>query len=213
VKEQTMKVAIIGAGNVGKALAGSAERAGHDVTLAAQHVEHAQEAATTTGATAAPSTTDAVRDADVVILAVPASALETVALEIGDELAGKAVVDVTNHPTPDPSAPSNESTAEVLQSRLPQARVVKAFNTAFASRQANPVIDGIAIDGYIAGDDPGAKKAVSELARSIGFRPVDVGPLLMARTLEAMAWLNINLQMQNNWPWQAGWKLVGPTGE
>jgi predicted dinucleotide-binding enzyme len=69
------------------------------------------------------------------------------------------------------------------------------------------------VDGYVAGDDPEAKNRVLELARSIGFRPVDVGPLLMARTLEAMAWLNISLNMQNRWPWQAGWKLVGPTSE
>jgi predicted dinucleotide-binding enzyme len=208
-----MKVAIIGAGNVGTALAGSAERAGHEVTVTAKHADHAQQTASVTGASAAPSTRDAIADADVVILAVPATALDEVAAEIGSVVAGKAVVDVTNHPTPDPSAPSDASTAEVLQSKLPQARVIKAFNTAFASQQANPVVDGVTLDGYIAGDDATAKQKVIDLASSIGFRPIDVGPLLMARTLEAMAWLNISLQMQNNWPWQTGWKLVGPTGE
>ena len=208
-----MKVAIIGAGNVGQALAGSAERAGHEVTIAAKHPDHAQEAASVTGANSAASTRDAIADADVVILAVPASALDEVAAEIGSAVTGKAVVDVTNHPTPDVSAQSDTSTAEVLQSKLPQARVIKAFNTAFASQQANPVVDGIALDGYIAGDDAKAKQEVMDLASSIGFRPIDVGPLVMARTLEAMAWLNISLQMQNNWPWQTGWKLVGPTGE
>ena len=208
-----MKVAIIGAGNVGRALAGSAERAGHDVTIAAQNPDHAQEVASATGASAAPSSKDAVVDADVVILAVPVTALDAVAADIGGVVVGKAVVDVTNRPTPDPSAPTDQSSAEALQSKLPQARVIKAFNTALASRQADPVVDGVPVDGYVAGDDPEAKNRVLELARSIGFRPVDVGPLLMARTLEAMAWLNISLNMQNRWPWQAGWKLVGPTSE
>jgi hypothetical protein len=52
---------------------------------------------------------------------------------------------------------------------------------------------------------------VLRLAESIGLRPLDVGGLVMARTLEAMAWLNISLQLQNGWAWQTGWRLVGPT--
>jgi predicted dinucleotide-binding enzyme len=65
--------------------------------------------------------------------------------------------------------------------------------------------------GDLAGDDDQAKQTVAELVGSIGFRPVDVGPLVMARALEALALLNIMLQIRNNWPWQAGFKLVGPT--
>ena len=65
---------------------------------------------------------------------------------------------------------------------------------------------------FVAGDDVDAKAAVLDLVRSIGFRPIDAGPLAMARALEAMAVLNMMLQIRNNWPWQAGWKLVGPTG-
>lgn len=46
----------------------------------------------------------------------------------------------------------------------------------------------------------------------MGFRPIDAGGLIMARALEAMAMLNIRLNISNGWPWQDGWKLVGPTG-
>ncbi len=206
-----MKVTIIGAGNVGRALAGSATRAGHEVTISAAHADHAQTVARETGARASASNGDAVRDAQVAILAVPASAIDDLATEIGGGLAGKAVVDVSNRPTPDPSGAVDASVAEAIQAKLPGAHVIKAFNTAFASRQADPLVDGVPVDGYVAGDDVEAKKTVLELVRSIGFRPIDVGPLVMARTLEAMAWLNINLQLQNHWSWQAGWKLVGPT--
>jgi NADPH-dependent F420 reductase len=205
-----VKVTIIGAGNVGRALATSAGRAGHDVTIAANHPEHATEVAEATGATAAPSPRDAAVEADVVVLAVPAQALEDVATELADVVAGKPVIDVTNHPVPDPSG-SDTSNAESLQAKLPQARVVKAFNTIFASHQADPVVGGVALDGYVAGDDPGAKQRVLELVESIGFRPIDVGPLAMARILEGLAWLNISLNMNNKWSWQTGWKLVGPT--
>jgi predicted dinucleotide-binding enzyme len=94
----------------------------------------------------------------------------------------------------------------------PSARVVKAFNTAFAARQENPTVDGVQADGYVAGDDEDARKQVLDLVGSIGFRPIDVGGLGMARTLEAMGLLNITLQIRNNGPWQAAWKLIGPIG-
>ncbi|MBI2318436.1 MAG: hypothetical protein HYU75_15925 [Betaproteobacteria bacterium] len=88
--------------------------------------------------------------------------------------------------------------------------MIKAFNTAFAARQAEPTVDGIPADGFVAGDDETAKAQVLELVGSIGFRPIDVGPLAMARALEAMAILNISLNVQNGWPWQSAWKLLSP---
>ena len=52
-----------------------------------------------------------------------------------------------------------------------------------------------------------------ELVGSLGFRPIDAGPLVMGRALEGMGLLNINLNMRDGWSWQSGWKLFGPTGE
>jgi 8-hydroxy-5-deazaflavin:NADPH oxidoreductase len=95
----------------------------------------------------------------------------------------------------------------------PSAKVIKAFNTIFAAHQVDPLIDGIQLDGFVAGDDGGAKGRVLELVGTLGFRPIDAGPLAMARALEAMAVLNIQLNMGNGWPWQTGWKLLGPTGD
>lgn len=206
-----MKLAIIGAGNVGQALAGAAVRAGHSVSISAAHAAHAEAAAAATGASAASSNRDAIEGADVVVLAVPGTAFASLVQEVGPQLAGRIVIDTSNVPTPDPSGTPATSAAEALQADLPKAHVVKAFNTLFASRQAAPVIEGQAVDGYVAGDDAAAKAVVLRLAESIGLRPLDVGGLVMARTLEAMAWLNISLQLQNGWAWQTGWRLVGPT--
>ena len=205
-----MKVTIIGAGNVGRALATSARRAGHEVTITAKNQEHAAEVADQAGAQVASTNREAADDADVIVLAVPATALEELATELSGVAAGKAVVEVSNHPIPNPSG-NEASTAESLQAQLPDAHVIKAFNTVFASRQTNPVVDGVPLDGYVAGDDADAKQKVLELVGSIGLRPIDVGPLPMARALEALGWLNISLNMNNRWPWQTGWKLVGPT--
>ena len=109
-------------------------------------------------------------------------------------------------------ATEGTSAAEEIQAHAPGARVVKAFNSALAARQADPTVDGVQVDGFVAADDEEAKATVLDLARSIGFRPIDAGALEMARALEAMALLNITLQLRNSWPWQSAWKLVGPTG-
>jgi NADPH-dependent F420 reductase len=202
-----MKVAIIGAGNVGKALGTSISRAGHDVTIAAKHPEHAQDAAREIGAQPIDRPADAVTDADVVILAIPyVGAADEVSSEIRERVAGKTIVDVTNPMKPDYSglATDGTSAAEEFQKRLPEAHVVKAFNTIFASNQAQPSSD---IDGYVAGDDEGAKRQVISLIESIGFSPIDVGPLKSARYLEGMAVINIGLNAQNGWNWTSAWKL------
>ena len=96
---------------------------------------------------------------------------------------------------------------------MPAARVVKAFNTAFAARQADPAISGVHVDGFVASDDDEAKAVVLDLVKGMGFNPIDAGQLTMARALEALAFLNISLQLRHGWSWQSGWKLVGPEGD
>ena len=81
----------------------------------------------------------------------------------------------------------------------------------FASRWAAPTENGESLDLYIAGDDADAKSGVAELGASLGFRPLDVGGLRMARSLEELAFLNITLNAGNGWVWQTAWRLVGPT--
>ena len=201
-----MKVAIIGAGNVGKALATSITRAGHDVTISASSPASAQQAASALGVEAATSNTAAVDQADVVILAIPYAGGPQVAEEIRDSVIGKTIVDVTNPLKPDYSGLATEGTsaAEELQQRLPASNVVKAFNTIFATNQAAPTLD---VDGYVAGDDAKAKQQVISLVESIGFAPVDVGALSASRHLEGMAFINIGLNAANGWSWTSAWKL------
>ena len=203
-----MQIAIIGAGNVGRALATSLTRAGHDVTITAEHAEHATDAAGQTGAAAGTSNASAAATAQVVVLAVPAQSIGRIAGAMGSSLDGKVVIDVSNRPTPTPDGAAT-SIAEELQGQIPAAHVVKAFNTAFASRQANAEVGGIAADGFVAGDDAASKQTVLDVVESIGFRPVDAGSLASARTLEGMAWLNIQRNMAGG-SWQDAWVLVGP---
>jgi predicted dinucleotide-binding enzyme len=202
-----VKVAIIGAGNVGKALGSSITRAGHHVVISASSPDSAAAAAREIGADAAATNVEAVREADVVVLAVPyVGAGQAVADEIAEAVADRVVVDVTNPIKPDYSglATDGTSAAEELQRRLPGARVVKAFNTIFASNQASPSPE---IDAFVAADDADAKQAVIGLVDAMGFTPVDVGALQAARYLEGMAWLNIGLNAANGWSWSSAWRL------
>lgn len=207
-----MNIAIIGSGNVGSALAKAFTAAGHDVVVTSEDMESAEGLSDTTAAETAESNKAAAADADIVVLAVPYDAVASILGDL-DGAAGKILIDVTNRIAPDDpaSAIDGTSNAESIQVSAPESRVVKAFNTVFAGNQADPVVDGIQLDGFVAGDDESAKADVLALAESVGLRPLDVGGLAMARALEAMGALNISLQMRNGWSWQTGWKLVGQT--
>jgi NADPH-dependent F420 reductase len=205
-----MRVAMIGSGNVGRTLGRALRAAGHDVTFSAAHPERAAAAADELGAVAASSNAEATRDADVVILAMPFAAGPTVAHEIAETAAGKVVIDVTNTSVSSVTelAPNAASAAEAFAAWLPGAHVVKAFNTAFAGRMANPVQDGRPLDGFVAGDDEAAKAAVMTLVADVGFEPIDGGPLANAAMLEGLAMLNIWMNANHGWDWTSAWRLA-----
>lgn len=202
-----MNIGIIGAGNVGTALSTAAKRAGHNVLVSSTDPAHAQKVAADTGAIAVATNLELIQGADIVILAVPFDAVEPIIQESGSALADKVLVDVTNRF--DPAQLNGKSNAELIQDLAPKAVVVKAFNTVLAARQSDPTIENLQLDGFVAGEPGPAKSQVLDFVQSLGFRPVDTGNLVMARALEGMGTLNINLNVANNLPWQNGWKLVG----
>jgi 8-hydroxy-5-deazaflavin:NADPH oxidoreductase len=189
-----MRVAVIGSGTVGKALATAAVPRGHAVVLAARDPAHAAEAAEATGATAARSSAEAVEGADVVVIAVPWASVPDVAADLGSHVDGVALVDATNPLLPDYSAIAVQegSGAEEVQRLLPGASVVKAINTVLAGRIVDPVLDGVSLDGYVAGDDAAAKATVTESTAGPGSpggscsaRPAELRPCLGVRHASA----------------------------
>ncbi len=207
-----MDVAIIGTGNVGGALARSLAGAGHRVTVTSTSPDEAKALADEVGGRAAGSNAEAVAAADVAILAVWYDAVDAILDEVGDALEGRIVIDVSNRSAENPGlVVDGSSNAEQIQSLVPGAKVVKAFNTVFASNQADPLVQGVRVDGFVAGNDEEARRVVLELVGSIGMKPIDAGPLEAARILEAMAALNIALNMRGG-TWQSAWKLIEPEG-
>jgi predicted dinucleotide-binding enzyme len=204
-------IAVIGTGNVGNALGTAAAKAGYDVVFAGRDAARTRAVAEAAGATAA-TTREAAAVANIVVLAVPFTAFADVAAEIAPVVDGKVVIDPSNPLTPDYSglALSDTSGAEELARLLPNAKVVKAFNTVFAGNTARPDALGYQLDSLFATDDEAAKDAVCGLSSSIGFRPIHVGPLQASRELEAMALLNIRLQLISNGSWNTAFALVSP---
>jgi 8-hydroxy-5-deazaflavin:NADPH oxidoreductase len=172
------KVAIVGAGNVGKALREGLERTGHEVRAAGRG-----------------KVSETAAWADIIILAVPFAAIPDVSRELQTAADGKTVVDVTNALTPDMQLALGFSTsgAEELQKALPKVRVVKAFNTVFAQHMSRGSVVGQQLSLFAAGDDAAARKAVLELGKAIGFDAIDAGPLRNARHLESLGYFNIQL--------------------
>ncbi len=189
------KIGIVGDGNVGSALARGLQRAGHEVRAVGKDKAAIREA---------------VSWGEIVLLAVPFGAIDDVVKHAGDALAGKTVVDVTNalDATMNLAVGFTTSGAEELQKKLPQARVVKAFNTVFAQHMDSGRLGDKPLTAFVAADDAGAKKTVLELARGIGFDAVDAGPLKNARLLEPLALFNIQLGYVLNMGTQIGFKLL-----
>src|SRR4029079_1380358 len=207
-----MDIAIIGAVNVGRSLATAFARAGHTVAITSHDPDDAGAVAAATGAIFSASNRDAATAASVVVLAVPFSSAAEIAAEIGEVVRGKVVIDATNRMSFGADGPDIDtvtSNAEELAALLPGATVVKAFNTLFASHQADPIAEGVQLDGYVAADDDAARGVVLEVVEPIGLTPVAGVPLVRARQLEGLAFLNISLNIANGGSWQSGWKLVG----
>ncbi len=149
-------------------------------------------------------------EADIIIVAVPFYAEKMVAENIRKVANQKIVISISNpvNGTLDGLEVLDTSAAEVLQTLLPNAKVIKAFNTTFADDFNHPVINGQQVDCFVAGDDKEALEVVCELVKTAGFNPVVAGNLSMSKTLENMQLLLIQLNLQNDYNWIAGWKIL-----
>lgn len=198
-----MQIAILGSGMVGGTLGLRWAALGHAVTFGTRDPSRGAGAikGLDAGAPLPPhvrvaSIDDAVRDADVVVLATPWNAVAPLVSAQASALAGKVLLDATNPLGPGfalQHGPQGESGAEQVQALAPQARVVKIFNTTGYANMAEPRYAGEASVMFFAGTDASAKDVAAELAASLGFESIDAGSLTRARQLEHLAVLWITL--------------------
>lgn len=191
-------IGIIGAGNMGRALATRLGGAGYDVTIADRGAGEAAAVAAGLNGVRADGL-DAVLTADAVILAVWHHDALAIAGEHAAELAGKLVIDIANPLDETYTALSvapTTSAAELLAEALPDAMVVKAFNTTPAALLVAGGLGGVGLDVHVASDHQDARAQVLSWVAEIGLRPIDAGALANARLLERLQAYGIELGMR-----------------
>lgn len=183
-----MRIAIMGAGNVGGGLATGLAQAGHEIVFGVRDSgsEKAQAALSAVSGAQAATPGEAALDAAVVIFALRWDAVPQTASELPD-MDGRVVIDAMNRFSGDPA----RSTAQDLADLLPGAKVVKAFNTTGFENMSTAGGRRQKAAMFIAGDHPEANAVAASLAADLGFQPEDVGALTNAKPLEEMVkvWL------------------------
>ncbi len=194
-KEQTMaNISIIGTGNMGQAIAADAGRGGHALQLLGRD--------------------DLGGDlGDVVVLAVPYAAVADVITAARQGLAGKIVVDITNPVNFETfdglTVAADGSAAAEVAAALPDAQVLKAFNTNFAGTLAGGTVGDLPTTVMLAGDDADAKSLLAGIVTAGGLKAIDTGSLARARELEALGFLQITLASGEKVSWTGGFGIVG----
>ncbi|MST87764.1 NADPH-dependent F420 reductase [Lactobacillus porci] len=188
-----MKVTIFGKGNMGQSI-------GKNFELAGNQVEYFG------------SSDRAEKLGDLVIMAVPFGALESIANQYKDELKGKIVIDISNPLNFDTwdelVVPADSSAAQLLQSWLPDSKVVKGFNTTFAATLQSGKIGDLPTTVLLAGDDQEAKGTIKEALAGSPLRVFDAGALKRARELEATGFLQMTLAASEQIAWTGGFGIV-----
>ncbi|HMO00385.1 MAG TPA: NAD(P)-binding domain-containing protein [Miltoncostaeaceae bacterium] len=178
-----MRVAVIGAGRIGGNVARLLVAAGHRVTVSGRDSERLRRRAEETGALPAPAA-DAVRDAEVVVVAVPWDALPEAIAGMGP-LDGRILIDTTNQFGSGPKPAPGETAAAFNVARMPGARYTKCFNTLTSAFQELTAHRDPPVVQWICGDDDEAVEVVAGLVRDAGFAPVALGGTRDCAVMEA----------------------------
>lgn len=188
----TKKIAIIGSGNVGGALAQQWVKKGHTVLVGAQFPlsEKNIYLATKIGEDRFTSIENAVKQSNVILIATPPEAVPQILEKLGD-VSHKVIIDATNSIT---KKPDSFPTVYHYLSEKTNASVVKCFNTTGFENMLDPIYDDSPVDMFIAGNNDEAKKVASELALDCGFGSCyDFGKEDKVELLEqfALSWINL----------------------
>jgi predicted dinucleotide-binding enzyme len=212
-----MKIGILGTGDVGRSLGHGFAALGHEVKMGARTAGHekAMAWASENGASASQGTfAEAAAFGEILVVATLGSVLPEVVRQAGPQnFSGKVVIDPTNPldfsaGQPDLKPKGTDSGGEVLQRAIPDAKVVKAFNTINNTLMFRPKMDCGPPDMFIAGNDADAKKTVTRILNEFGWPTVyDFGGIEQSRWLEAMciAWV---LACRSANSWRLGFKML-----
>lgn len=211
-----MRIGIIGAGNVGTALAKHLVPNGHAVMLSfSLDMDKLKATSAALGATSG-TVAEAVQFADVVVLATPWTAVPEALAQAGKDAPNRILWDCTNALKPDMSGlqvGTTTSGAEEVAKMAPWATVVKAIPPfAELMHASNPLIGGKRSSVFVCGDDSDARAVVARLVSDIQAEPVDAGPLALARYAEPAGMLLVQLAYSRGFGTRIGLSLLSEAG-
>ena len=210
-----MKIGIVGSGNVAQVLGSGYAGKGHKVMLGTRDLSKLAEwRERTGGSVSVGSFAEAAAFGEIVFLSVNAAAIES-AIDLAEpaNFAGKTIIDLSNPmdfsdgSPPKFTATVGNSLGEKVQRLLPDAKIVKAFNSIGVAVMTDPIFDGEAATHFIAGNDDAAKAEAATLIKEFGWEVEDVGGIEQAFFLEALASLWVNYALRTN-HWNQAFKLL-----
>ena len=207
MSKEITSVTVIGVGTLGLGVAEALKRSGKEVQLLGRDLEKATKAV----ADVKPGVIGDEITGDVVVLAVPYTAIDDIIASYPDGFEGKIVVDPTNpidFATFDTVVEAGSSSAQETAKKLPKATVLKAFNTNFAGTLNKGTVGPVKTTVIIAGDDEDAKASLTELLEVADLNVKNAGGLAKAAQLEALAALQINLAATEQISWNNGFAVV-----
>jgi predicted dinucleotide-binding enzyme len=208
-----VNLTIIGTGMMGRGIAARALAGGHHVTFVGTHLSKARGLADEFEGEGEVDAAEEVTG-DLVVLAVPYTEATHVVRQHAEALPGKVIVDATNPVDIGAMEPLSDvvgSGAETIAAAAPDGvPVVKAFNTAFAGTLLSGTVGGEALDIFIATDDDDARRAVAQLVRDGGMRPIDAGELRRSAELEALGYLHMRIQHNFDLQFASAVKILTP---
>jgi predicted dinucleotide-binding enzyme len=199
-----MRVGVLGSGDVGKAIARGFVSRGHAVTIASREPKKLAALVHEHPDKLHAATFEETAQAGELLVLATAFAVAKDAIDLAGaaNFAGKVLIDLTNPLTFEPGKPpaltvsGNDSAGESVQRWLPDANVVKSFNTVGHALFVDPKFPNGPPTMFVAGNDDKAKNTVEQIAESFGWRVLDAGPIEASRYLEAMAMLWITYSMR-----------------
>jgi predicted dinucleotide-binding enzyme len=185
-----MRIAVVGAGNIGRTLGTAWARAGHEVAYASRNPDPPETVAID----------DALSAADVVLLAIPGAAVDDFADRHAERLSERLVIDATNR-----IGAERMNSAEELAHRVPDARLVRAFNSVGWEVMADPGESSL----FWCGPDGADGELVEQLIADVGFQPVRVGGMDAVDVVDGAARIWLTLVFQRGYPRSISLKLLG----
>lgn len=214
---ETLKIGVIGSGQVARVLASGFLKHGHQVMVGSRDPKKLDDWKSKAPGGQTGSFADAASFGDVIVLAAKGTAAEDIVKSMADKLDNKIVIDATNPIAEVPPVNGvlqfftslNDSLMERLQKLAPKARFVKAFNSVGNSLMINPTLPSGKPSMFICGNDDAAKRTVTEILDQFGWESLDFGKVESARAIEPLCMLWCIPGFLRN-EWTHAFKLVRP---